>query len=65
MLLHAVVLDGQVIGHWRRRLTKASVIVETQMARPLDAAETTAVEDAIARHAAFVGLPADWSPDNR
>lgn len=62
MFLHAVILDGQVIGCWRRQVTKTSVIVETQIARPLDAAETTAVEDAIARHAAFVGLPADWVP---
>ena len=62
MFLHAVILDGQVIGHWRRQLTKTSVIVETQMARPLSGAETTAVEAAIARYAAFVGLPAAWVP---
>lgn len=60
MFLHAVILDGQVIGHWRRQITKTALIVETQSVRRLDAAETTAVEEAIARHAAFVGLPADW-----
>ena len=62
MFLHALILDGQVIGHWRRQMTKTSVIVETQLARPLDAAETTAVEDAVTRHAAFVGLTANWVP---
>ena len=60
MLLHAVILDGQVIGHWRRKLTKSSVIVETRMARPLRGAEPTAVEAAVARHGAFMGLPAEW-----
>jgi hypothetical protein len=62
MFHHAVILDGQVIGHWRRQITKTSVIVETRMARPLNGAEATAVEEAVARHAAFVGLPADWVP---
>ena len=60
MFLHAVILDGQFIGHWRRQVTKSSVIVETQIVRPLDASETAAVEDAIARYAAFVDLPAEW-----
>lgn len=60
MFLHAVILDGQVVGHWRRQLTKTSVIVETQMARPLSGPEAAAVEEAVARHGAFVGLPADW-----
>jgi hypothetical protein len=36
------------------------VIVNTQLARPLSGAETTAVEEAVARHSTFVGLPADW-----
>lgn len=60
MFLHAVILDGQVIGHWRRQITKTSVIVNTQLARPLSGAETTAVQEAVARHGAFVGLSADW-----
>ncbi len=34
MFLHAVVLDGQFLGHWRRHLTKTAVVVETQLARP-------------------------------
>ena len=60
MFLHAVILDGQVIGHWRRQITKTAVVVETQILRPLSKAETAAVEVAVTRHAAFVGLPADW-----
>jgi hypothetical protein len=61
MFLHALVLDGQVIGHWRRQLTKTSVVIETQLARPPATTETAAVEDAISRYAAFVGLPPDWT----
>lgn len=62
MFLHAVILDGQVIGHWRRQITKTAVVVETQILRPLGKAEAAAVEEAVARHAAFMGLPADWVP---
>ena len=60
MFLHAVILDGQFIGSWRRQVTKTALVVETQLARPLSNAEATAVEEAIARYGAFVGLPADW-----
>ena len=59
MFLHAVILDGQFIGHWRRQLMKTSVVVETQFARSLSGAEAAAVEEAVVRYAAFVGLPAD------
>jgi len=64
MFLHAVILDGQVIGHWRRQITKTALIAETQLARALSDAEATAVEEAVARHGAFVGLPADWVRTN-
>jgi hypothetical protein len=62
MFLHAIVLDGQFVGHWRRQLTRTAVTVETQLARPLSPSEVTAVEGAATRHGAFVGLPADWAP---
>jgi hypothetical protein len=62
MLLHAIVLDSQVVGHWRRRLTRTGLTVETQTARPLSPPEADAVGEAVARHGVFVGLPADWAP---
>lgn len=59
MFLHAIVLDGQVVGHWRRQLTKTALTVETQAARPLGPSEAKAVDDAVTRYGAFVGLPVD------
>jgi hypothetical protein len=60
MFLHAVILDGQFIGTWRRQVTKTALVVETQLARSLSGGEATAVEEAVARHGAFLGLPTDW-----
>jgi hypothetical protein len=59
MFLHAIVLDGQVVGHWRRLLTKTALTVETQAARPLGPSEAKAVDDAVTRYGAFVGRPVD------
>lgn len=54
---HAVVLDGQVVGLWRRMLEKNAVTIEV---RPLPNFETTrknAVEAAVDRYGEFIGLP--------
>ena len=59
MFLHALILDGQVIGHWRRQLTTTTLTVETQTARPLSPSEAKAVDAAVTRYGAFVGLPVD------
>jgi hypothetical protein len=57
MFLHALILDGQVVGHWRRQLTTTSLTVETQLTRALSPPEATAVEEAVGRYRAFVGRP--------
>lgn len=56
--LHAILLDGRVIGHWRPTIKKAVVEIETQLYRPLAPAERVAVRDAADRYARFVGVPA-------
>ena len=38
--LHAILLNGQVIGHWKHALKGREVIVETFFYRPLDKART-------------------------
>lgn len=55
---HAVLLDGQLIGHWRHVIEKGSVRVETQLSRPVDGAEAHALEAAVERYGRFLGLPA-------
>ena len=61
MYTHAVVLDGQVIGHWRRRLTTKAMTIDMQLARPVGDAERSALDDAVGSYGRFVGLPASRS----
>jgi hypothetical protein len=61
MFTHAVVLDGQVIGHWRRRSSGRTVAIDVQLGRTLDATARSALDDAVQRYGDFVGLPIAWS----
>ncbi len=60
MFAHAVLLDGQVVGHWRRRLAREAMTIDVQLAVTLDGAGRDAVDDAVERYGRFVGLPAAW-----
>ena len=63
MFTHAVLLDGQVVGHWRRRALAGAVAVDVQLGRSIDAASTQAIDDAVRRYGEFVGLPIEWSAE--
>lgn len=54
---HTIVLDGQVVGVWKRTLTKDAVAIEARPFRSLDAAEYHAVVAAAERYSSLVGLP--------
>jgi hypothetical protein len=54
---HAVILDGQLVGTWRRELTPAAMTIEVQPLRALDRTERAAVGSAAARYGEFVALP--------
>jgi hypothetical protein len=56
--MHVVLLDGKPIGRWKRIETRAGVEIETALDRPMDGAETRALERAVERFGRFVGLPA-------
>jgi hypothetical protein len=56
-----VVLDGQFTGTWRRTPTSRAVAVDVRLARPLKKAEHTALGDAVAGYARFVGAPVNLS----
>jgi hypothetical protein len=56
MFTHAVLLDGQVLGHWRRRVTRKGAGVDLHIARPLGRAERDAIGDAVNRCARFFGF---------
>jgi hypothetical protein len=53
-----VVVDGQVVGTWKRRLRKDAVVIETDIFAALTNAESHAVATAIDQYAAFLQLPA-------
>lgn len=57
-LLHAIVLDGQYVGSWQRKLSAKAVTIQARLRRPLDPAELAAVQAAADRYAEFVGAPA-------
>ena len=51
------VIDGQMVGNWRRTLQAGAVVVESAPFRLFTAAEQDAFAAAAARFAAFLGLP--------
>lgn len=55
---HAVLLNGQLIGHWRRVLARDSVLVEVSLYRPLNRAEHRALTVAVDDFGRFLGRSA-------
>jgi len=54
---HTILLDGQIVGIWRRSVSARAVTVEPTYFIQLKRTERLEIEDAIERHAAFLGLP--------
>jgi hypothetical protein len=52
---HLVLLDGQVIGHWKRTVRRREVLLDVLLHRPLDAGERRALGAAADAHGAFLG----------
>jgi hypothetical protein len=59
LIAHIIVLDGQVIGGWRRTLNKESVTVEINLIAKLMKPEENAIRDAAERYARFIELPVE------
>jgi hypothetical protein len=55
--LHAILLDGRVIGRWRHEPPKDSIALEIVLHRPLDRAEARALHGAAKRYGRFLGVP--------
>jgi hypothetical protein len=58
--LHTILLDGQILGHWKHTSKARSVLVETSFHRRLTAEERAALDAAVARFGDFMGVPAAW-----
>jgi DNA glycosylase AlkZ-like len=54
---HLILLDGRLIGGWRRLVEKKTVVVETRLLAPLSAPQRQALAAAAERLAAFIRQP--------
>ena len=53
---HTIVIDGRVVGTWKRALSRDSVLVELSPFAPLTKAQGHAVTAPAERYAQFLGL---------
>lgn len=53
-----IVLDGQVVGTWKRAFKKGSVVITLSPFAPLKTKERQAVAEEAERYGAFLGVPA-------
>lgn len=61
LMAHIVVVDGLVVGGWRRTLRRKEAVVETNLLRALDDTERAALAGAAAAYGRFLGLPVTLS----
>jgi hypothetical protein len=54
----AAILDGQLVGHWKRAVGRDTVAFEVALYEPFDDAQTKALQAAADRHGEFLGLAA-------
>jgi hypothetical protein len=53
--MHPILLDGQLVGHWKRVERGTEFEIVHSLLRPLNRAETSALKKAVDRYSAFVG----------
>ena len=56
-----IVIDGLIVGTWRRELGKHTVEIQTNLFRELSIQESQAVRDAGQRYGKFLGVPVTFS----
>jgi hypothetical protein len=58
LLGNTVVLNGQMVGGWRRTIKRNEVVIETALRISLTATESAALQSAVDAYGRFMGLPA-------
>ena len=53
-----IIIDGRILGTWKRILKKDKVIISTELLSPLDDAQKTALTTAVSRYGTFLQLEA-------
>lgn len=56
-LNHTIIIDGIIVGSWRRERKNDGVVIRTRLFRPLDSDEKDALSMAVDRYGAFLGMP--------
>jgi hypothetical protein len=56
-LTHVIVVDGQIVGTWKRTISKDAVAIETSAFSGLTKPQSRAVAPAARRYGDFLGLP--------
>lgn len=56
-----IVLDGRIVGTWKRSFKQHTVIMTAQPFSPLSETERHALEAAARRYGKFLGMPVSWS----
>jgi hypothetical protein len=61
VLGHVIVIDGQVVGTWKRTLTPGTVSIDARLYRSLTGAETRHLTRAAERYGRFLNTPIELS----
>jgi hypothetical protein len=61
LLNPAIVMNGKIVGTWKRTLKKESVIIEPRLLTSLNKTQTRALAAAARRYAQFLGMPMELS----
>ncbi len=59
LIAHVILLDGQIVGGWRRAVTKNAVILERNLLTDLTRAEERALAQEVDRYSEFLQLPVE------
>jgi hypothetical protein len=58
---HMIIIDGQLVGAWKRTFSKDAVVISVQTFTKLTDAESRAIATAANRYGAFLGMPVTLS----
>jgi len=59
-LAHVIILDGQLVGGWKRTVQKDAVQIQLMLITDLTKAQRNAVERAASQYSKFLQLPVEW-----
>jgi hypothetical protein len=60
LISHVIIMDGQIVGGWRRTLTKNAVILERKLLIDLTPGQERALAREADRYSEFLQLPVEW-----